>query len=154
MNNYQKYLKYKIKYLDLKYKQNGGTKIIRKKLNNYLPTPWLDWIEQGLKKYDGRLNRGSWKNIEVGDVIVWSDVGRNESSNPNKGKIVETKVTKLKYYPNFVEAFRDLGQKMVPIKNITEEEVTAIYLKFFKKNDIKKYGAVAIGLKVIASQKA
>lgn len=135
---YNKYLNTKKKYLMMK--EMIGGKLYHRTIQNPPSTPWLDWIEQGLKKYEGRLNRGVWSELKIGDVIVWDD---------QKGKTLKTKVTELKYYPDFGAAFRDLGSELVPINDITESAVKSLYAKYFSDSEIRKHGSIAIGLQVL-----
>lgn len=134
MTYYEKYIKYKQKYLNL---LGGQTKIYERTIQNYEPTPWLNWIEQGIKTYEGRLNKGDWLNLKIGDTIIWSD---------KKGKRIKTTVTNLKYYSDFGEAFQDLKEKLIPIPNITVYDAKKLYWKFFNQKDIEKYGVIAIGV--------
>lgn len=119
--------------------QGGGAQILHRTIQNRPATPWLDWIEAGIKKYEGRLNRGGWANVKVGDIIYWTD-GK---------KTVKTIITELKYYLDFGSAFRDLGSQLIPIKGIDERGVNKLYSQYFSDTDIKKYGTIAIGLDVL-----
>ena len=142
-----KYLKYKTKYINLKVKLNQGNQIgssdkkIKISIQNPPKTPWLDWIESGIKKYEGRLNRGIFHNINIKDTVTWFD--------KFSGKEVNTKITDLRYYNDFGEAFEDLGGELVPIKGADIDTVEGLYSKYFSKEDINKYGVVAIGVEPI-----
>ena len=132
-----KYLKYKQKYMNLKDNQK------RISIQNPPETPWLDWIISGKKKYEGRVPRlGSfWADIRIGDEFILYD-----KNNPKELKI---KVNDLKHYKNFGEAWKDLGSALVPIKGITETDVNKIYSQYYTKEDIDKYGVIAIGVQPI-----
>lgn len=122
--------------------QDGGldNRVYRITIQNTPDTPWLDWIEQGKKTYEGRLNRGIFLNMKVEDVIIFND---------KTGKTVKTIIESLKYYPDFGEAYNDLGSKLVPIEGITPDKVKDLYWKYFRQDDIEKHGVVAIEIKVI-----
>jgi len=139
MSFYHKYKKYKSKYLNMK-KQIGGQDY-EISIQNPRDTPWLDWIDNGIKEYEGRLNRGIFKTMKIGDKVIWYDRRSN--------KRVKTEIVKLEYYKNFEEAFDELGNKLVPINNATVEIVNGLYSKYFTKQEIEMSGVVAIGLKVI-----
>lgn len=109
-------------------------------IQNPINTPWLDWIDVGLKKYEGRLNREKWALMQVGDLIEFVD---------QNGKRVLTYITNLKYYRDFVKAYDDLGSLLVPKENITSIEVAELYSKYFADSDIQKYGVVAIGVEKV-----
>ncbi len=115
-----------------------------KEVQNSEPQPWLDWIEVGAKKYEGRIFRGSWNKIKVGDIL-----------NLYGGtKTVKTRVTAIKRYKTFAEAYIALGSELVPIPNATVSEVAAFYAGLFKTDadvaDIEEFGVVAVGVQVIA----
>lgn len=114
-------------------------KTIKKYIQNDEPTPWLNWIIDGRKKYEGRLNKNDWTNLIVGDIIIFND-GKNRNCS------IKTKVTCLKYYDNFEIAFRELGKELVPINDVTEHEVKELYNKYFSDSDIKKYGVIVVGI--------
>jgi ASC-1-like (ASCH) protein len=115
--------------------------IIELTIQNSKETPWLDWIEQGIKIYEGRVNRGKYKNFKNGDIMVLLDLKTN--------KKVKVKITLLEYFENFGEAFDILGTKLVPIKDIDKEQVVKLYSQYYSDEDIKKYGVVCIGVQVI-----
>lgn len=115
-------------------------KVFVKSIQNPIDTPWLDWIQSGVKTYELRLNKPSWQNIRVNDIIIWKDW---------QEKNVETMIVDLKYFKSFGEAFKNLGQKMVPIKGIDEKKVINLYEQYYSEVDTKKYGVVAMGLKVL-----
>jgi len=144
------YSDYKRLYLMLK--QTGGNynsnnyssnkrKVIKIPLQNHPQTPWLDWIEQGIKKYEGRLNRGIFKSLRVNDDVIWYD--------RRSGKEIRTKIIELKYYPDFVKAYEELGSVLIPIANINNEMVKKLYNNYFLDRDIEMNGVVAIGLEVL-----
>lgn len=114
-------------------------KVLRKNIQNPPNVPWLDWIIEGKKTYEGRLNVGDWRTLRPEDIIIFYD---------QNNKSIKTVVSDLKYFKNFRMAFRSLGQQLVPIQGISEEEVENLYWKYFKQDDIDRYGVVAIGLKV------
>lgn len=137
MDYYHKYMKYKTKYQHLKANLIGGSPL-KISIQNPPETPWLDWIEQGIKKYEGRLNKGIFKTMKVGDTVIWFD--------RRSGKEVTTRITELKYYKDFRSAFRALGDELVPALNATEDTVERMYLKYFSPADIERFGVVAIGV--------
>lgn len=134
-----KYQKYKTKYYNMLAGQNNLPNTYHINIQNPPTTPWLDWIESGIKKYEGRLNRGIFMKMKVGDIIIFKD---------NRGKMVRTKIVNLKLYSNFGEAFQDLGEELVPVKNITSDRVKSLYAKYFREKDIATHGVVAIELSI------
>lgn len=118
---------------------NRGTKLFYRQISNPAETPWLDWIESGIKTYEGRLNKEIWSKLRVGDHIVFQTV--------DETKEVEIIVTELRYYKDFGEAFNELGSKLVPIKDANVDDVKKLYNQFFTDDDVAKYGVVAVGIR-------
>ena len=115
--------------------------VIKKFIQNTAEYPWLDWIEVGKKKYEGRLCKEDWSKLKVGAKIVFSVKDSNRAP-------VTVNVTELKYYDDFGLAFDDLGQELIPISGITREKVIELYSEFFSDDDVKKYKVVAVGVAV------
>ena len=157
---YNLYIKYKIKYLQLKKNsQSGGAKNLNKKkhkinLNkkyNKMDTkkyienvsePWFSLISLGLKTIEGRKNKGRFKDMQVGEIIEWT----NNDFNPRS---TLTRITKKQKYDTFREYLETEGlNKCLPgITNI--EDGLSIYFKYFTKEDEKEFGVIAIGLELI-----
>jgi hypothetical protein len=79
MKFYDKYIKYKTKYLNIK---TGGSKnkknknkIINNNNNNmnrfHVSEPWFSLISLGIKTIEGRKNKGIFKELKIGDVVEW-----------------------------------------------------------------------------------
>uniref|UniRef100_A0A6C0CA47 ASCH domain-containing protein n=1 Tax=viral metagenome TaxID=1070528 RepID=A0A6C0CA47_9ZZZZ len=111
--------------------------IWKKHISNPTQTPWLDWIVSGQKTFEGRVYQGDWAAMKIGDTIHFHANNR----------IVICTITDLKRYADFACAFDDLRDKLVPVQNITRDEVSALYSQYFAADDVKKYGVVAVGVK-------
>ena len=150
------------KYLNQPYlRMKGGitNHVYKKYISNTSVTPWLDWIASGKATYHARVNKNEWLTLKPDDIIIFYDKANKSSekntlayydiSLNNLGRAVKTLVTKLKYYPDFGAAFKDLGSKLVPIDNATELQVKDLYWEYYSEDDIEKNGVVAVGIKVI-----
>lgn len=129
-----------IKSIVKEYQKAPTFKVMFRSIQNPIDTPWLDWIESGVKTFEGRLNKGTWKKIKPSDIIIWTDQNK---------KTVITQIRELKYYSDFASAFNDLGSKLVPIPNANEKLVKKLYSRYFTDADVKKFGVVAIGVDLI-----
>lgn len=114
--------------------------MLTKHIANNRPNQWLDWIESGIKKYEGRLNKGDWANLKIGDRIILYD---------DNGKRVIVEIFDLKYFTSFCDAFNSLGKYLVPIDNIGADNVVDLYRNYFSDGDIQEYGVVAVGVNPI-----
>ena len=104
-----------------------------------LREPALTYIINGTKKVEGRLFKNTFKNICVGDTITFF----------NKNKSVDVIVTKLNTFDNFGSMLITNG-----IKNVTPfvksfKEAKLIYSSIYKKEDVNKFGVLAIHIKKI-----
>lgn len=114
----------------------------RKLIQNTPKYPWLNWIRQEIKEYEGRIDREDWSKMKVGDTIEFYTVD---------GETLNTKIVAIEHYSNFDVAFDNCGLRLVPIKGITRNQVQKKYNKIFKMTteEIAKHGVVAIKLMVL-----
>ena len=115
---------------------------VPKKYIENVSEPWFTLIYLGLKTVEGRKNKGRFKEMQVGEVIEWT----NNDFNPRN---VLTKITKKREYKTFKEYLESEGlNKCLPgISNM--EDGLSVYFKYFTKEDEKNFGVVAIELKLI-----
>jgi len=133
---YNKYLKYKIKFNNLKSilenNQIGGGDF-----TFGLKQPWFDYIKNGSKTVEGRLNKGIFSKLKVGDNIIFIS---------NKKLNIKTTITYIKKYPNFETMLKsETLEKVLPSVNNINEGVD-IYHKYYSSADESKYGVLAFGL--------
>ena len=135
MNSYNKYLKYKNKYIEYNNYQVGGNDIIKLSLKQ----PWFNYIKNGEKKIEGRLCKGLFKKLKIGDKVLWY----------NNNLKVMTKIIDIIKYKSFNELLvtEKLNNVLTNIKSI--EEGVSIYNKFYSPEDEEKFGVIGIKLEVI-----
>lgn len=167
-NYFEKYIKYKTKYFEListKSNQKGGKKLkkkIKEDSNNYnnynnynmsrinlepkyretLSEPWFSLISLGLKKVEGRKNKGRFKEMEVGDIVEWTN-------NDFKPRSVLTKITRKSEYSTFASYLETEGlEKCLPgIQDL--ETGLSVYYKYFTEQDEKEFGVIAIEIELV-----
>src|ERR1700744_4295165 len=93
MDYYKKYLKYKTKYANLKTELKGAGNIYKIFVNE----PWFTLIKNGVKKVEGRPNKGIFEKIKVGDIIIF----QNKDKHTKQMKEVKTEIVTKKIYKNF-----------------------------------------------------
>lgn len=130
------------KKLNKKSIRKPNIKMESKKYIENVSEPWFSLISLGLKTVEGRKNKGRFKEMNVNDVIEWTN-------NDFKPRSVLTKITKKKEYNTFKEYLETEGlNKCLPgIPNI--EHGLSVYFKYFTKEDEEQFGVVAIGLELI-----
>jgi ASC-1-like (ASCH) protein len=99
--------------------------------------PYLNYIANGIKTVEGRLNKGKFKEAEIGDIIVISGIEKNYI------------ITSKNLYSTFLEMVTNEGfKKVIPDK---KDEIGAaeVYYKFFTKEQESEFGVVAIEIEEI-----
>lgn len=99
--------------------------------------PYLSFILNGQKTVEGRLNKGKFKDLKIGDILL---IGPDE-----KRFLIEG----ITLYKSFREMIEKEGiENVIPDKdNIDEAE--AVYCKFYTKEQEKEFGVMAIKIKKI-----
>jgi ASC-1-like (ASCH) protein len=108
---------------------------LKKSLQNSSESPWFDWIVDGTKRFEGRLFKGDWSTLQADDVIVFICPKKRE---------LTCKVVSMPRFESFGAAFDALGSALVPIPEVSTADVTKIYEQYFKEEDVRQYGVVAI----------
>jgi ASC-1-like (ASCH) protein len=108
----------------------------------HLSEPWFSLISIGLKTVEGRKNKGKFKEMEVGDIIQWTN---DDFDN----RTVLTKITKKVEYDTFAKYLNDEGLKNCLPGMPSLEHGLSVYFKYFTKEDEKKFGVIAIHLELI-----
>ncbi len=160
MEYYDKYLKYKTKYLEL----TGGKRKKKTKYEKYenlnyynhisnnnqnmgprysknVSEPWFSLISLKLKTVEGRLNKGDFKEMQVGDTIEWTNTELGTRS-------FKTRVVRKTLYKSFKE-YLDSEDINRCLPGIDAAHGPDIYYKYYTVEDEQKYGIVAIELEKI-----
>ena len=128
-----KYLKYKDKYLGLI--QKGGNKTY------YIPVkePWFSFICNGDKTIEGRLNKGIFSKFTIGDYVIFQ----------NKNNSCKTQITNINEYKSFEKYLDSKGlEKTLPSVKTIEAGIS-VYRQYYSEGDEKKYGVLAIEIKLV-----
>ena len=98
--------------------------------------PYLSFILNGQKTIEGRLNKGKFKDLQVGDILL---IGQDE-----KSFIIE----RTTIYKSFREMIEKEGiENVIPDKdNIDDAE--AVYYKFYTKEQEEEFEVLAIKIKL------
>lgn len=108
----------------------------------HLSEPWFTLIKLGIKTREGRLNKGDFKEMSRGDIIVYvnTDFGPRE---------VRTVVTSKRHFSTFRDYLeKEKIRKCLPGVDSVDEGVK-VYFKYFSRDDEKQHGVVSIHFKVI-----
>lgn len=156
LNKYKKYL---VKINDLKntnknlknmfieniISNNKNDKLnkMNKYIKKHVSEPWFSLIGNGRKSVEGRLNKGDFKDLQIGDTILWYN-------NDIQNKEILTKVTKKTVYKTFKQYLKKEGiDNCLPDTNNIRDGIN-IYYKYYTKEQEKEFGVVAIRLELIS----
>ncbi len=96
--------------------------------------PYFSYILSGKKTVEGRLNKGKFLEMQVGDILKVNGsaefiiIGKN-------------------VYTSFKEMIESEGLKNVIPDAVDVDEAVSVYRQFYSVEDELKYGVVAIGIK-------
>jgi ASC-1-like (ASCH) protein len=113
-------------------------------LTKYLSEPWFSLVRVGKKKYEGRINRGDWSGLRVGDKIIFISRGKNNT----KGQTIQCQIKKINKYINFESACAKLGTELVPpsVGRPALDIYTQIYSSDVDQDDIAKNGVIVLAI--------
>jgi ASC-1-like (ASCH) protein len=99
--------------------------------------PYLTYIREGIKTIEGRLNKGKFKDIQVGDILIISGI--------NNKYIIKSK----NLYNTFLVMVDIEGfERVIPDKK-NSVDAANVYYKFFTKEQESEFGVVAIEIEKI-----
>lgn len=94
--------------------------------------PYLSFVLSGQKTIEGRLNKGKFKDLKVGDILL---IGLDE-----KRFLIE----RTNIYKSFREMIEKEGiENVIPDKN-SIDDAELVYYKFYTKEQEKEFGVLAI----------
>ena len=98
-----------------------------------LSEPWFSLTKYKIKKVEGRLNKGDFSKMQIGDSIFFTnnDLGFERS--------FLIKIKKISNYETFEEYLKNEGlEKTLPTVESIEDGIK-VYYKYYTKNDELKY---------------
>ena len=111
----------------------------------HISDPWYSLVAVGCKTVEGRLHNNDWAKMQEGDIIDWY----NLDFTPIIDRKFRSVITRKTNYPNFNSYICNEGlDKVLPsIKN--HDDALKLYYTYYKPEDEKKHGVVALQLKVV-----
>jgi len=98
--------------------------------------PYFTYIKDGLKTVEGRLNKGKFLEMNIGDELILNNVIKLEVVNKN-------------VYKTFRDMISSEGMENVIPNAKTLEEAENVYYGFYSKEDENNFGVAAILVKLI-----
>lgn len=102
---------------------------------------YFDLLKKEEKTIEGRLYDAFFRDLDVGDHLIFLD----EST----GEKLKTEVKKIAVFPEFASMITTLTQAPLGFKDFTFEETLRTYNSFYTQDEIKEYGVCGVFVKVI-----
>ena len=107
-----------------------------------LRSKYYDYMKNGTKRIELRLNDEKRRKIKIGDTITFlKEQDLSES--------FDTKVVDLLKYNSFTELIEDYDMSLLADKSMTKNELLNILEEFYTKEEQSKYGVVGIKIELI-----
>jgi ASC-1-like (ASCH) protein len=105
-----------------------------------LSDPWFDAVREGTKRVEGRIKRGKWSTVRVGDRWNISSL---------RGETFSIKVLSIREYPSFEEYIVNEGLRNV-LPGITDvSHGVKLYEQYCGKGADLESGVVAFEIEVM-----
>lgn len=102
---------------------------------------YFEFMKNGTKRIEIRLNDEKRKDIKIGDVIVFQ-------KEPELKEELYTQIVNLSVKRNFKELLKNLDVSEYSDKSESEEKFLNDLYKFYTKQQEEKYGVVGIQIKI------
>lgn len=108
----------------------------------HLSEPWFTLVKLGIKSVEGRLNKGSFKDMKIGDTITFYN---NDVIERN----FKVKIVKINVYDSFKNYLKkETLKKTLPGYNKIQDGL-AVYYKYFTREDEKTYKVKSFHLELL-----
>ncbi len=101
--------------------------------------PWFSLIKSGQKTIEGRLNKGDFAKMQPGDYVTWT----------NGPLSVKTQITAIYHHNTFATYLKARTLRACLPGVATIAEGVKIYHKYYSRDDERKFGVLAIELKLV-----
>lgn len=109
----------------------------------HMSFPWFQYLIEGIKTWDIRLNKNDWNKIAVGELILYyGDVD-------NCRKVCCMKIIDIKKYPYFTDLIKEISLNSIFPQIASDIDANNLFHKWYNQNDEKEYGVIAINLEKI-----
>ena len=122
-----------------KQQRTKTTKMTRVDAVFNVQNPWFTHIKEGRKTIEGRLNKGQFARLEVGNIVMWE----------NAGQRVKTKLVRIEKYVTFADMLANEGLRHVlPGKDKIKDGVD-VYRGFYSESKEAEHGVLAIQIELV-----
>ena len=107
----------------------------------HLSEPWFSLVNLKLKTVEGRLNKGDFSKMNVGDTIIFFN-------NDFDYREVKVTITKISHYNTFKSYLKTETLKKTLPGFTNLQKGLNVYYKYFTQEQEKKHKIVAIKMKI------
>jgi ASC-1-like (ASCH) protein len=112
--------------------------------------PWFSYIDNGIKTVEGRLDRNDFSKMKAGDLVTWwTTIPPVTPDAEPQFKTCQTTIEGIEHYPTFKDMIESEGESHVVPGIPTISQGVQIYYQFYKPQEEKTYGVLAIRIKRI-----
>lgn len=140
MNFHDLYIRNKTAYGQLNNQTAGSDKY-----TIFVREPWFSLIKTGIKKVEGRPNKGLFEKFKIGDTVIFSNKDKFGHI-----KTVRTKIFDKKIYKTFEQLIENEGiDNILPNQGFTSvSQAVNVYRQWYSESD-EQNGVVGIHLVVL-----
>ena len=113
-----------------------------KTYNMKLLPQYFNYIKNGTKRLELRLNDEKRKNIKINDIIIFEKLSY-------KKEYLKTKVKNTYKYKNFNDLVNNFDIKIIADKSVTKKDLLDALNKIYTIEEQNKYGVLAIEIELI-----
>ena len=113
-----------------------------KTVNMKLMPEYFNYIKNGTKRLELRLNDEKRKNLEIGDIIIFEKLDKAP-------EYLNTKVANIYRFRSFNDLINSFNVEKLADKSVTKEELLDKLNQIYAKDEQNKYGVLAIEIELI-----
>lgn len=113
-----------------------------KTYNMKLLPQYFNYIKNGTKRLELRLNDEKRKDLEINDIIIFEKLSEGL-------EYLNTKVKNIYKYKNFDDLVNDFDIELIADKSITKDELLKTLNEIYTIEEQNKYGVLAIEIELI-----
>lgn len=103
--------------------------------------PWFRFLQRGEKTVEGRLNKGTFAKVRVGDVLVVRNATVTTTARTGAVVLVVTDVKRYDSFQTYLSQ-EGLARTLPGIQSIADG--VAVYRRFYPAEDEARHGVLAL----------
>ena len=103
---------------------------------------YFNYIKNGTKRLELRLNDAKRQDLEINDIIIFEKLSENI-------EYLNTKVKNIYKYKKFDDLVSDFDIELIADKSVTKDELLKTLNEIYTIEEQNKYGVLAIEIELI-----